>query len=52
MTRSVHVFQVDAFTDRHFTGNPAGVVLGADVLATTKCSRSRASSTMPTRPSC
>ena len=32
MTRSVHVFQVDAFTDRHFTGNPAGVVLGADVL--------------------
>ncbi|MCC6172230.1 MAG: PhzF family phenazine biosynthesis isomerase [Gammaproteobacteria bacterium] len=33
MTRSVHVFQVDAFTDRRFTGNPAGVVLGADVLA-------------------
>jgi len=33
MTRSIHVFQVDAFTDRRFTGNPAGVVLGADVLA-------------------
>ena len=33
MTRSVHVFQVDAFTDQRFTGNPAGVVLGADVLA-------------------
>jgi PhzF family phenazine biosynthesis protein len=33
MSRSIHVFQVDAFTDRRFTGNPAGVVLGADVLA-------------------
>lgn len=33
MTRSIHVFQVDAFTTRRFTGNPAGVVLGAEVLA-------------------
>ena len=33
MTRSVHVFQVDAFTSHRFTGNPAGVVLGADVLS-------------------
>ncbi len=33
MSRSIHVFQVDAFTDRRFTGNPAGVVLGADILA-------------------
>lgn len=32
MSRSVEVFQVDAFTSRPFTGNPAGVVLGADVL--------------------
>jgi len=32
MTRSVQVFQVDAFTTRQFTGNPAGVVLHADVL--------------------
>jgi PhzF family phenazine biosynthesis protein len=32
MTRSVHVFQVDAFTTQRFTGNPAGVVLHADVL--------------------
>ena len=30
--RSVRVFQVDAFTDRLFTGNPAGVVLDADRL--------------------
>lgn len=33
MSRSVHVFQVDAFTTTRFTGNPAGVVLGADVLS-------------------
>jgi PhzF family phenazine biosynthesis protein len=33
MGRTVHVFQVDAFTDRLFTGNPAGVVLGADALS-------------------
>lgn len=33
MSRSIHVFQVDAFTDRRFTGNPAGVVLGADALS-------------------
>lgn len=32
MSRSVEIFQVDAFTTRAFTGNPAGVVLGADVL--------------------
>ena len=32
MTRSIQVFQVDAFTQRLFTGNPAGVVLGAEVL--------------------
>ncbi len=32
MARSVNVFQVDAFTTRCFTGNPAGVVLHADVL--------------------
>lgn len=33
MARTVHVFQVDAFTTRLFTGNPAGVVLGADALS-------------------
>ncbi|HTY49820.1 MAG TPA: PhzF family phenazine biosynthesis isomerase [Steroidobacteraceae bacterium] len=32
MTRTVQVHQVDAFTRTLFTGNPAGVVLGADVL--------------------
>ena len=32
MSRIVQVFQVDAFTDQLFSGNPAGVVLGADVL--------------------
>ncbi|MCZ8132387.1 MAG: PhzF family phenazine biosynthesis isomerase [Steroidobacteraceae bacterium] len=31
--RTVQVFQVDAFTKQVFTGNPAGVVLGAEVLA-------------------
>jgi PhzF family phenazine biosynthesis protein len=30
---SVRVFQVDAFTTRRFTGNPAGVVLDADALS-------------------
>jgi len=30
--RSVRIFQVDAFTDTAFTGNPAGVVLGAEQL--------------------
>ena len=30
--RSVQVFQVDAFTDTPFTGNPAGVVLQAEQL--------------------
>jgi PhzF family phenazine biosynthesis protein len=32
MTRQLTVFQVDAFTTRQFTGNPAGVVLDADGL--------------------
>jgi len=32
MPRSIKVFQVDAFTQRLFTGNPAGVVLGAEQL--------------------
>jgi PhzF family phenazine biosynthesis protein len=32
MTRTVRIFQVDAFTDTPFTGNPAGVVLGAEQL--------------------
>jgi PhzF family phenazine biosynthesis protein len=32
VTRKVHVHQVDAFTSRLFTGNPAGVVLNADGL--------------------
>lgn len=30
--RTVRLFQVDAFTETPFTGNPAGVVLGAEVL--------------------
>lgn len=33
MSRSVEVFQVDAFTSQRFCGNPAGVVLGADLLS-------------------
>lgn len=33
MSRSVRIFQVDAFTNRRFTGNPAGVVLDADALS-------------------
>ncbi len=32
MSSRVRVFQVDAFTDRRFRGNPAGVVLDADAL--------------------
>jgi PhzF family phenazine biosynthesis protein len=32
MTRRVRIFQVDAFTTRLFTGNPAGVVLDAHDL--------------------
>jgi PhzF family phenazine biosynthesis protein len=32
MARTVRIFQVDAFTRERFTGNPAGVVLDADVL--------------------
>ena len=31
--RAVKVFQVDAFTDTPFTGNPAGVVLQAEQLS-------------------
>jgi PhzF family phenazine biosynthesis protein len=33
MSRTIQVFQVDAFTRQLFTGNPAGVVLGAEVLS-------------------
>src|SRR5476649_267374 len=33
MSNSVRVFQVDAFTSRRFSGNPAGVVLDADRLS-------------------
>ena len=33
MSRSVRVFQVDAFTRTAFTGNPAGVVLDAERLS-------------------
>lgn len=33
MTRAVRIFQVDAFTDTAFAGNPAGVVLDAGVLS-------------------
>jgi PhzF family phenazine biosynthesis protein len=33
MSRSFRIFQVDAFTNRPFCGNPAGVVLDADTLA-------------------
>jgi PhzF family phenazine biosynthesis protein len=33
MVNSVRVFQVDAFTSRRFSGNPAGVVLDADALS-------------------
>ncbi|MGB6451460.1 MAG: PhzF family phenazine biosynthesis isomerase [Steroidobacteraceae bacterium] len=32
MTRRIQIHQVDAFTNRRFTGNPAGVVLNADGL--------------------
>jgi PhzF family phenazine biosynthesis protein len=32
MTRTIQIHQVDAFTQRRFTGNPAGVVLNADGL--------------------
>ena len=32
MSRQVTIFQVDAFTQTLFAGNPAGVVLGAEVL--------------------
>src|SRR3954469_23395323 len=32
MSRRIRIFQVDAFTTERFTGNPAGVVLDADLL--------------------
>jgi PhzF family phenazine biosynthesis protein len=32
MSRRIRIFQVDAFTTDRFTGNPAGVVLDADLL--------------------
>ncbi|MGH8150766.1 MAG: PhzF family phenazine biosynthesis isomerase, partial [Steroidobacteraceae bacterium] len=32
MARRIEIHQVDAFTTRRFTGNPAGVVLDADGL--------------------
>jgi PhzF family phenazine biosynthesis protein len=35
MSNRVRVFQVDAFTTRRFSGNPAGVVLDADMLSST-----------------
>jgi PhzF family phenazine biosynthesis protein len=33
MMKAVTVYQVDAFTNRKFKGNPAGVVLQADGLS-------------------
>lgn len=33
MSRQVRIFQVDAFTEQRFSGNPAGVVLHAEVLS-------------------
>jgi PhzF family phenazine biosynthesis protein len=33
MSRRLEIYQVDAFTDVPFKGNPAGVVLGADALS-------------------
>ncbi|HEV2701147.1 MAG TPA: PhzF family phenazine biosynthesis isomerase [Steroidobacteraceae bacterium] len=33
MPRTIHVHQIDAFTRVKFTGNPAGVVLDADILS-------------------
>jgi PhzF family phenazine biosynthesis protein len=33
MTRTIEIHQVDAFTREPFTGNPTGVVLGADALS-------------------
>ncbi|MEO7774631.1 MAG: PhzF family phenazine biosynthesis isomerase [Steroidobacteraceae bacterium] len=33
MNEDIRIFQVDAFTQHAFTGNPAGVVLGADALS-------------------
>ena len=32
MKRKYKLFQVDSFTDKNFSGNPAGVILNADVL--------------------
>ncbi len=36
MARRIQIHQVDAFTNRRFTGNPAGVVLNADGLEDTE----------------
>jgi PhzF family phenazine biosynthesis protein len=36
MSRIVRIFQVDAFTDTQFSGNPAGVVLDAEQLSETQ----------------
>jgi PhzF family phenazine biosynthesis protein len=36
MSRIVRIFQVDAFTDTQFSGNPAGVVLDAELLSETQ----------------
>ena len=33
MNRKYKVFQVDSFTDKMFSGNPAGVVVDADGLS-------------------
>jgi PhzF family phenazine biosynthesis protein len=33
MSRTIRIFQVDAFTDQRFAGNPAGVVLDAQCLS-------------------
>jgi PhzF family phenazine biosynthesis protein len=33
MSRTVRIFQVDAFTETRFSGNPAGVVLDAQLLS-------------------
>lgn len=33
MSRTVRIFQVDAFTETRFSGNPAGVVLDAELLS-------------------
>lgn len=37
--KTVQAYQVDAFTDRPFGGNPAGVILGADLLTEAQMQR-------------